>query len=1175
MERVSLHAYKWSAATGWKQAMRMRSFTLPLTIILTFVSLLPLFTGALKGQTTSTQAEVRGADLVGVRVHDEDGKLVAMYEESHALIIGISNYTNGWKPLGGVEQDVPEVKRALQKHGFIVEELLDQTKAGIRDGVETFIKNWGQAENNRLLIYFAGHGKTLTMKDGRKVGYIVPIDAPKADQKTLAAFKQSAINLEEVEVWARQIESKHVLFVFDSCFSGILFEPRSDQFPAAVMADMGHPVRQFITSGAADQEVPDRSIFRDVFTEALEGAGDLNNDGYVTGSELGMHLRDKVSNYTKSAQTPQYWKIRSPGLDKGDFIFVLRRRIDPSLIAAQKSRALASIGMAYASTAEKQEVLGSYLRALARRRVVDDRYGEADLLNKIGLIYESFGNYENALDSFRHALVFWRSVNERRGESYTLNNIGRIYASLNENEKALSYYVQSLPIFRALFDRAGEGSALTNIGAAYAALGDTEKALKHLNESIPFLRAVEDTSGEAIALVTVGKVYASIGQKQKALEHYNGALAPLRSLGHRSGEADALNNAGEVYASLGEYQKAIDYYEQSLSLRRMIGHRLGEAETLYNIARAALGLGHLPDARTRIEEALAITESMRDQVTGRELRSALFTNGQKQYSLYIDVLQQLHSQHPSEGYSAAALLVSERARARGLLDMLAENSIDFRADADPDLIQREQELQRQLSDSLYAQMKLFAGPGSEEQVAAVKNKLEELTEQIDDVQTEIKRKSPRYAALKQQQPLDLKKIQQVLDQNTLLLEYALGDERSYLWTVTPNSIESYVLPPREEIEAAARNFYYQLTTRPRISQPEMDQRGMELSRMLFGAVASELGNKRLVIVADGALHYVPFTVLPNPKAMTDHGEGTAVKELLVRGNRKGEKINLPGSNPLIIAHEIVNIPSASSLGAFRQAQANRTTAPKTLAVFADPVYDAEDVRVIGERRMNDSVVRGINENSSPDAQLLRPDDGQEGSSKLWLARLPYSRIEAERILSFVRAGDAQVRFGFEANRAAALRPELGQYRILHFATHSYFNSSRPELSGIFLSTVDATGRPQNGLLLAHDVYNMKLRADLVVLSTCSPGLGKEVKGEGMVDFARAFMYAGAPRLVVSLWNVDDMFTAELMTRFYRGMLKERLPPSAALRQAQLSLLREKKFESPYAWGGFVLQGDWR
>ena len=205
--------------------MRSRTPLHKIAVLLTMliISPLPSLTTAVMGQSASTQSELRGARPVGVRVQGEDGKEIALYEESHALIIGISNYTNGWKVLGGVKQDVPEVKQALQKHGFVVEELLDKTKAGIRDGVETFISRWGQIENNRLLIYFAGHGETLTTRDGRKVGYIVPVDAPKADQQALGVFKQSAISLDEVEIWARQIESKHVLFVFDSCFSGALY----------------------------------------------------------------------------------------------------------------------------------------------------------------------------------------------------------------------------------------------------------------------------------------------------------------------------------------------------------------------------------------------------------------------------------------------------------------------------------------------------------------------------------------------------------------------------------------------------------------------------------------------------------------------------------------------------------------------------------------------------------------------------------------------------------------------------------------------------------------------------------------------------------------------------------------------------------------------------------------
>lgn len=1162
-------------------------YKIAVLLAMLLASPIPSLTTALTTQNADAQSEARGARLVGVRVQGEDGKEVILYNESHALIIGISNYTNGWKTLGGVKQDVPEVKQALQKHGFVVEELLDKTKAGIRDGVETFVTKWGQTENNRLLIYFAGHGETLTTRDGRKVGYIVPVDAPKADPNAPGAFKQAAISLDEVEIWARQIESKHVLFVFDSCFSGALYEKRSEpQMSAVIMADTAGPVRQFITSGTAEQEVPDQSIFRDVFTKALDGVGDLNGDGYVTGTELGMYLRDKVSNYTGGAQTPQYWKMRSPGLDKGDFVFAVHRRIEPALIAEQKTKALASIGMAYVSSAEKQKVMEGYLRTLPRRREVNDRYGEAETLNKIGLIHESFGEYEDALDCFKRALAFWRSVNERRGESYTLNNIGRIYASLNENEKALSYYAQSLPIFRVLFDSAGEGSALTNIGAAYAALGETEKALEALNKSIPLLQAVEDTSGEAITLITVGKIYASIEQKQKALDYYNRALAPLRSVGHRSGEADALNNVGAAYASLGDYTKAIEFYEQALSLKRMVGDRRGEAETLYSIARAEQGRRRLNDARARVEEALEITESMRNQVAGRELRAAYFALGQKQYSLHVDLLQQLHREHPSEGYDAAALLASERARARGFLEMLAEASTNFRAGVDPTLARREQELQRQLSEKLYAQMGLFARPSTQEQVAVVKKQIEELAAQLEDVQTEIKKSNPRYAALIQPQLPDLKEIQRALDPDTLMLEYALGDERSYLWAVTTNSVKSYVLPPREDIETGARYFYTLLTSRDRPSRPEAtqeaDRRGQELSRMLLGVVAPELGKKRLLIVADGALHYVPFAALPDPNAQYQAGRAAITTPPAGEGS-KVESVAASGSEaaiPLVMTHEVVSVPSATALTALRRGLANRTPAPKPFAIFADPVYSTDDERVGRVKAETRGGTNGPDDQSpdgsqTPSAQALS-SYGQEGlgNVRVRLERVRFSRIEAQEILRLVPAG-ALALFDFQANRDRALSPDLGEYRIIHFATHCYFRSSNPELSGIFLSTVDAAGKPQNGLLMMHDVYNMRLHSDLVVLSSSSTALGKEVKGEGVVGFARAFMYAGAPRVVASLWNVDDRSTAELMARFYRGMFKDGLLPSAALRQAQLSLLREKRTASTYMWGAFVLQGDWR
>ncbi|MCA1817752.1 MAG: CHAT domain-containing protein, partial [Acidobacteria bacterium] len=202
------------------------------------------------------------------------------------------------------------------------------------------------------------------------------------------------------------------------------------------------------------------------------------------------------------------------------------------------------------------------------------------------------------------------------------------------------------------------------------------------------------------------------------------------------------------------------------------------------------------------------------------------------------------------------------------------------------------------------------------------------------------------------------------------------------------------------------------------------------------------------------------------------------------------------------------------------------------------------------------------------------ESGMAGAD-LHIPRLPGTRKEADQILALVPATSSKQSFDFAANRAAVTGTDLSQYRYVHIATHGFLDSQHPELSGIVLSMVDEKGDPQDGFLRLHDVFNLKLPAELVVLSACQTGLGKEVKGEGLVGLTRGFMYAGAPRVMVSLWSVSDEGTAELMTRFYKGMLRDGLRPAAALRAAQVSMYGDKRFALPYFWAAFTLQGEWQ
>ena len=402
----------------------------------------------------------------------------------------------------------------------------------------------------------------------------------------------------------------------------------------------------------------------------------------------------------------------------------------------------------------------------------------------------------------------------------------------------------------------------------------------------------------------------------------------------------------------------------------------------------------------------------------------------------------------------------------------------------------------------------------------------------------------------------------------MLLEFSLGEQASYLWAVTPTSVKSFALPKRATIEAAARSVYELLTVRTKIAPNETPrqkqlriQRADEeypeaaaaLSSMILKPVASELGTKRLLVVSEGALQYVPFGALPVPNVSSQSSVVSRATD-----NYK----------PLIVDHEIVNLPSVSVLAALRDEAVGRQPATKTVAVFADPVFTRDDPRMTGSRAARPNATSA----SALPADVLR---SAEESGLRDFVRLRFSRAEADAITRLAPEGTRLEATDFAANRATAMAPALSQYRFVHFATHGLINSRHPELSGIVLSLVNEKGQPQNGFLRLYEIYSLKLNADLVVLSACQTALGKEIKGEGLVGLTRGFMYAGAPRVVASLWRIDDRATAELMTRFYGGLISEGQRPAAALRSAQVAMWKDKRWSAPHYWAAFTIQGEWK
>ena len=801
---------------------------------------------------------------------------------------------------------------------------------------------------------------------------------------------------------------------------------------------------------------------------------------------------------------------------------------------------------------EVKEALIHYERAVVLARANGFQAAEASVLNNIGKIYSDASDQQKALEYYLQALPLYKPLGIQLAEGITLNNIGIAYNKLGEPQKALDYLQQALPRFRALGSKGPESLTLNNIGQAYSRLGDYEKALSYYLQAQKIQQQTGNKVQEAETLDQLGMLYSQQNQPQKALEYHQQALQLLRASAQIRREAVSLSNLGHVYTVLGRPDEGLDYFTHSLAIFRRLGDLNNAATALEGQARAEQQRGNLSESRKNIEESLALIETVRARTGSPNLRASYLASREKAYEFLVDLLMQQHAKDPGKGHDAEALQASERGRARSLTEMLNETHVDILQGVSADLVKKEREIRQSLNAKAQRQIQLVALKGNQQEIDTLKKEISALEDEYQQVQAAIRKSSPQYAALTQPQPLGLKAIQQQLDPNTVLLEYSLGDARSYLWVVTPEALKTYELPKRAEIEKVAQQVSGSLAARSdvksletpaqrkvRIAQEDTNfqQAANELSRMILAPAATQLRGRRLVIVADGALQLVPFAAL-----------------------------SAASRRPLILDHELVNLPSASAFAVQRQNLSNRQPAPKAVAVIADPVFSVNDPRF--------KAGAAVAQSTTPDLTRIIEHLSGSGSGQLSIPRLPFTRQEADRILAIAPAGSSLKALDFRANRSIATSDELSKYRYVHFATHGYLDTSRSGLSAIVLSLIDEAGKPQDGFLRTHDIYNLKLPAELVVLSACETGLGKNVQGEGFEGLMRAFMYAGARRVVVSLWNVNDKATAELMQRLYTGILRSNKTPAAALRAAQIEMLRTAQWQSPYYWAAFVMQGEW-
>ena len=840
-------------------------------------------------------------------------------------------------------------------------------------------------------------------------------------------------------------------------------------------------------------------------------------------------------------------------------------------VRAGIANAINNIGGVHMTLGDNRKALDHFVQALELRRALGHRREEAMALNNIGRVYEMIGEAQKGLDYHRQALELRRQLGEPSAEAASINNIGFVYGWLGEKQKALEHFQKALELFRAAGDRPGEASTLNNIGGFYVGTErQPEKALEYYLKVLEMRRALRQTYEEAMMLDNIGLLYLSMGDPTRALDYHRQALALKRTMSHRPGEAYSFTNLGSVYFSLGDLNQAFDFLSQALPLHRKTGFRAFEAGTLFGIARVQRARGNLADARLRMEEALEIIESLRGKVASQDLRASYLAQQQEYYEFYTDLLIQMHQREPALGHDLAALQASERARARSLLELLAEARIDIEQGIAPELKQRERVTHSRITWLQSRLIETYAQAQPDQaRITGLEEDLKKADADRQQLNMEIRQQHPRYADLQYPEPLELKAVQSLLDDQSVLLEYALGKDASFLFAVSRNDFLVVRLPPASSISEKVQALRLIISSRPqRHTLGKQIDHSRQLYRDLIEPAGKLLaGKQKLIIVPSGILHYLPFEALLSAgEERTLAAAGAASWPYLMRD------------------YAVSYVPSAGVLASLRNRPAQNAGTRKAFLAFADPVYG-------NETGTEASVVRSGG---------LRGAFGEKGSPKL--ARLIESRREVEQISRLFAPNQVSLLLGQKANEENVKTDgRLGQYRYVHFATHGLLNEEMPHYSGLILSLARAIERPaaargkpgqpnsdpapqrnpqsaisnpqsEDGLLQVYEVFDLKINADLVVLSACETGLGKEVKGEGLVGLTHSFLYAGTPSVLVSLWNVQDRSTADLMVNLYQELDRGR-DKAEALRQAKLKVIRNKQYAHPYYWAPFVLVGE--
>jgi len=799
-----------------------------------------------------------------------------------------------------------------------------------------------------------------------------------------------------------------------------------------------------------------------------------------------------------------------------------------------EAKCLRQLSFAYLDKQDAESFLSLNKRALEIAQELKDQGLQAKSLINIGLYYFRLNDYSRALNSYSDALDLARNTNNKEDESLCLKNISLILMNLGMYERSLDYLLAACDIDRQLGNTNflpqninTLGEAFRNQGLIFSNKEDLSKALRYFTEALDLAKRNGDQNMESIATNNTGNIHLDLENYETALNFLRPALEAAEKARDSEALVEILTNMGICSLKTGNIKQAQQYFEKALERGDKAGTNKLLWEPLFYLGQCQENKEAYGQALACYRESVAAIDHIRSHILADSYKVGFGKNKTRVYESLISLLYRLNKNEATGEGAEEIFAVVEKAKARAFLESLGELENDFRSRLNLPLKKKEGELSTRISSLL---QEMSQGGLSRSRMAGLQDELKQSEDEYLRLIARMRTEAPEVADIISPLPVGVEQVQErLLDEKTAVLEYFLGDSRSFLFSVTKKGLAVFPLPPKEELEKSIYA-YTKLLSEP----PKGKWRGRpaaeRLSRVLFSSALKTLpaSIERLVIIPDGLLYYLPFETLA----------------LFPQGQSSGEDF-------LISKYDVSYAPSCSALLLLSERK-KKERYPKTLLAFGNPLYPS-DSSLSGKRKIS---LTGV---------MKETYEGQGFD----FSSLAQSKQEIKEISQLFGKNDRDVYLGKDAGEETVKKIRLGDYQIIHFACHGFLDEKMPFRSALVLSS--AEDDKEDGFLQAREIANLHLAAELVVLSACQTGRGYMEKGEGILGLTRTFFYAGARSVVSALWEIGDKATAELMGQFYHHLSRKK-DKAQALRLAKLGLLKTK-YAHPFYWAGFVLHGE--